>query len=307
VRTPEWWADEVALVAERTGLDERALAAVLPASGTLDEARQEAWSAPPVPRDLARLFHGAASALRRAAATGDEAGARAQLVSLVVVGELVGAPSAAWWAMAHAESESLADRLPRLAETLSAAGDAIADETVIDPGQIDLDAIEREIGDDAEEDSAMSPVEPPMPAVATRIERQREAPAPRRELRRSAGRTRALIADDSAIAARFLERQLAARGIDVVYASDAHDARAALEGGGFDVVFWDCDLPGFDGDALLASHPEWAERAVLLADAGGSRPRGAAVRTIARPPAEEELDALSILPPRRAGARADAG
>lgn len=75
---------------------------------------------------------------------------------------------------------------------------------------------------------------------------------------------RALVVDDQFINRTILERQLAPCGISVVLCRSGAEALAALEGGGFDVVITDHEMPEMDGLALASRIREAGDAVPIL-------------------------------------------
>lgn len=137
-------------------------------------------------------------------------------------------------------------------------------------------------------ETAPAPAPVPSPPVAA-------APRP-------PARPRGLIVDRSGIAAGFLARLLVQRGIEVTVTSDPAAAARSQAESGFDFVFLDEELPGGAARALIAAHPEWKDRAVLVGmDAGRRREAElAGVPFVLKPPSDDEVThALASLVARR--------
>jgi signal transduction histidine kinase/FixJ family two-component response regulator len=58
---------------------------------------------------------------------------------------------------------------------------------------------------------------------------------------------RVLVVEDNAVNRKVAERTLERLGCEVVMAVDGEDGLAKFEGGGFDIVFMDCQMPRMDG------------------------------------------------------------
>ncbi|WP_370282828.1 response regulator [Pseudooceanicola sp.] len=100
---------------------------------------------------------------------------------------------------------------------------------------------------------------------------------PARPGRPGAGRLRALVIDDSTFDLRLVTRHCKRLGIDVTCARSAAEARARLDGGGYDLLLVDHALgaaTGFDVLAALDGHPALPRRRILLT--GNDDPRIAA-------------------------------
>jgi CheY-like chemotaxis protein len=153
----------------------------------------------------------------------------------------------------------------------------------------------------APEAAAGAPPEPAAapPAVAPAPE---PAPAAPVSVPRPPAHPRGLIVDRSGIAAGFLARLLIQRGIEVTVTSDPAAAARAQAESAFDFVFLDEELPGGAARKLLAAHPEWRDRAVLIG-MDASRPREAelaGVHFVLKPPSDDEIThALASLVARR--------
>ncbi len=86
-----------------------------------------------------------------------------------------------------------------------------------------------------------------MADAATRDERCRRA---------RAAMGRVLIVEDNVLFRNPLRASIAADGFDVLVAESAEAAEAVLAQGAIDFVVTDLGLPGMDGAALAARHPE---------------------------------------------------
>jgi CheY-like chemotaxis protein len=100
-----------------------------------------------------------------------------------------------------------------------------------------------------------------------------------------------LVLDRSGIAGGFLARLLAQRGIEVTVSSDPAAVSARLAEGAFEFLFLDVDLPGDAARRLLAEHPAWRDRAVLVGVDPGRRREAefTGVPFVLKPPSDEDL------------------
>jgi CheY-like chemotaxis protein len=115
-------------------------------------------------------------------------------------------------------------------------------------------------------------------------------------------RPRGLVVDRSGIAAGFLARLLIQRGVEVTVTSDPAAAARAQAERAFDFVFLDEELPGDAARKLLAAHPDWKDRAVLVGRDAPRRRGGefVGVPFVCQPPSDDEIThALASLVARR--------
>jgi signal transduction histidine kinase/ActR/RegA family two-component response regulator len=80
----------------------------------------------------------------------------------------------------------------------------------------------------------------PAPALVPKVPRQAAMPT-------APSRARILLVDDVAVNAKIAHRQLQALGYAADVASSGMEAVAACEGGAYDIVLMDCQMPGMDG------------------------------------------------------------
>jgi CheY-like chemotaxis protein len=319
------WNEELAAVAHDRDVSRSELAAAVP-------PESDPASDPPPPADPAAddeaMAESASRLLRSAAVALDGAASRAihadAMSVLVLVAELFDLPRLREWTARFSAADDRDERAPAAALIMLAAAEAVQSARRVavlrehEWPWPELPAVEPPAPEPAIETSAEpvtlvfepepapgEPVPPPAPVAAPLAPAHAgaQAPAPAAPTAPSAWhqppRPQALILERSTIAASFLARQLTQRGLNVLVVTDPGAAARELAAGTFDFVFVDEDLPG-GGETLLAAHPEWRDRAVLLGSSAGHRAGPAGVPVLAKPPADDEIThALASLALRR--------